>query len=92
MLAKNGDSCGNGDIRPDHGFTPSGSSSLVWYALVAVLARTADAGAVVAIVLLVASQSDSATTAGFLAACVTAPPSLVRSSPAELICRRMADG
>lgn len=48
-------------------------SGLVRYVMAAALARTADGGAVVAIVLLVTTQGGSSGLAGLLGACITAP-------------------
>lgn len=47
--------------------------ALARYVLAAALARTADGGAVVAVVLLVGARGGSDATAGMLAACITAP-------------------
>lgn len=51
----------------------AGRFGLARYVMAAALARTADGGAVVAIVLLVTTQGGSGSLAGFLAACITAP-------------------
>lgn len=48
-------------------------SGLGRYVIAAALARTADGGAVVAIVLLVTTQGGSGSLAGLLGACITAP-------------------
>jgi len=51
----------------------AGRSGFARYVMAAALARTADGGAVVAIVLLVTTQGGSGSLAGLLAACITAP-------------------
>ncbi|WP_207918956.1 hypothetical protein [Saccharopolyspora karakumensis] len=53
--------------------TRTRSSALLRYVLAATLARTADGGAVVAIVLLVTTSGDPGWLAGALGACITAP-------------------
>ncbi|MGE7386346.1 MFS transporter [Streptomyces sp. NPDC004126] len=50
-----------------------GSGGLARYVIAAALARTADGGAVVAVVLLVTASGGSGTLAGALGACITAP-------------------
>ena len=50
-----------------------GGNGLARYVIAAALARTADGGAVVAVVLLVTSTGGSGTLAGVLGACITAP-------------------
>ncbi|NEA99048.1 MFS transporter [Streptomyces sp. SID13726] len=53
---------------------PSGAKGrLARYVIAAALARTADGGAIVAVVLLVSSSGGSGTLAGALGACITAP-------------------
>ncbi len=54
-------------------FTGSRKGGLARYVLAAALARTADGGAVVAVVLLVDASGGSGALAGVLAACLTAP-------------------
>lgn len=63
---------GKSQNRTDTG-TSTVSGGLARYVLAATLARSADGGAVVAIVLLVTTSGDPGWLAGILAACITAP-------------------
>ncbi|MFC3121199.1 MFS transporter [Agaribacter flavus] len=56
-----------------HAHSKTSHANLINYVLIAVLARTATGGAIVAIVLLATSFGDKGMLAGALAACLTAP-------------------